>query len=275
MGLASVGVAFLVVLIVERWWSANAALAAIAALALIASLVLFWRERAARRRGVEASAALATARREAEDSNKAMSRLLATAGHDMRQPLHAMTLYVSVLEGRLQSDAERELLANIDSAAQSMGRLFTSLLDCTRLEAGLLQCEVTEFSLGDLLAEVAAHSAEAGERDGARVCVAPAAVYVRTDPDLLEIILRNLTSSAVKHAKGGRVLLGCRRVGAQVRIEVHDAGRTPAADGPDLGLSIAQRIARLLDHTLSVKSKPGRGSVFSIVVPRGRRRWVV
>jgi CheY-like chemotaxis protein/anti-sigma regulatory factor (Ser/Thr protein kinase) len=174
------------------------------------------------------------------------------------------------------------MLGKMDSAVRSMTRLFNALLDLARLEAGVLKPEVVDFAMEGLLTDVAEHAVGAIE-----VRVAPTTLNVRSDPDLLEIILRNLAGNAVKHSKGGRVLIGCRRVGRDVRIEVHDDGGGIApeklgsmfgefvrgedargTEGMGLGLAIVDRMAKLLGHPLSVSSTLGGGSVFAVTVPR-------
>lgn len=226
-------------------------------------------------------------RRAAEEADRAKSRFLAAASHDMRQPLHALALYISALERRVEGPQAREILANMDGAVRAMTRLFTALLDMARLEAGVLKPEPLDFSICDLLHEVAEHSLDLRGRRQVQVVVVPTTLQVHTDPDLLEIVLRNLASNAVKHSKGGRVLLGCRRMGSAVKIEVRDDGEGIASDklqqlfaefvrgegahgteGVGLGLSIVQRLTKLLGHPLSVRSEVGRGSVFAVTVPR-------
>lgn len=229
---------------------------------------------------------LEVSRRRAQEADAAKSRFLAAASHDLRQPLHALALYISTLERRIESEQAREILGNMDSAVRSMSRLFTALLDLARLEAGILKPEPTAFNVGDLLREIAAQSAD--PRGGkTRIRVMATDLQGLSDPDLLEIALRNLVSNAVKHSKGGRVLLGCRRRGDEVRIEVHDDGEgipedqlerlfsefvrgehAGSTEGIGLGLAIVERMAKLLGHKLSVSSRVGCGTVFSIVLPR-------
>lgn len=229
---------------------------------------------------------LLTARNSAQEANDAKSRFLATASHDMRQPLHALALYISTLERRVESPQARDILGNMDGAVRAMTRLFAALLDLARLEAGSLKPELMDFPLGPLLREIAAQSVD--PRTGAGIRLVTPSLEVHSDPDLLEVIVRNLASNAVKHSKG-EVLLGCRRVGDFVRIEVHDNGQgipedqiqrlfsefvrgqeAGSAEGIGLGLAIVERMAKLLDHQLSVRSETGRGSVFSITVPLAR-----
>ena len=279
----------------RRTRALQAGLVTTSILALLYAVTALIVERFAARRTADLQMQLATdleaARESAEDADRAKSRFLAAASHDMRQPLHAMALYISALERRVESEQAREILANMDSAVRAMTRLFTALLDMARLEAGVLKPEPLDFSIGELLQEVADHSLDVRGRKDVKVTVAPTTVQVRTDPDLLEIALRNLASNALKHSRGGRVLLGCRRVGEAVRIEVRDDGEGIAADelqglfsefvrgaraggteGVGLGLAIVDRMTRLLGHELTARSTLGRGSVFAITVPRARDR---
>lgn len=234
-----------------------------------------------------AHAEMAKAQWEADQANAAKSRFLAAASHDMRQPLHALSLYLASLARRVDSADGQRILANMESAVRAMTRMFSALLDLARLEAGVLRPEPVTFPLGDLLADVAHQAAEV-DRDGQhRITVLPTRLEVRSDPDLLEIVLRNLAVNAVKYAGAGRVLIGCRRAGDSVRIEVHDTGpgippdrleelfgefvrgdATRSVEGLGLGLSIVDRLARLLDHPIAARSEVGRGSVFSVTAPR-------
>lgn len=248
-------------------------------------------ERAAARRAERLHAQfmkqIDAARQAAEMSERAKSRFLAAASHDMRQPLHALALYISALERRVENPEAREILVSMDGAVGAMTRMFTALLDMARLEAGVLKPEPVDFAVDGLLQDVAEYSAEVPGRTKVRVVVAPTTLRAHSDPDLLEIVLRNLASNAVKHSQGGRVLLGCRRVGGAVRIEVRDDGkgiaeeeighlfgefvrgeRAGGAEGVGLGLAIVERISKLLGHPLSVRSQVGRGSVFVVTVPR-------
>ena len=270
----------------------QAGLAAATVLALLIALATLAHERRTAGRAAAAQKRLndeiIESVHRAEEADKAKSRFLAAASHDLRQPLHALSLYIATLDRRIESDQAREILSKMDGAVRSMGRLFTALLDLARLEAGILKPTPVAFDIDDLLRDVAEQSVDPSGRR-ARVDVAESGLLVHSDPDLLEIVLRNLVSNAVKHSKGGRVLLGCRRAGQEVRIEIHDNGQGIAEDqlerlfsefvrgeqagsteGVGLGLAIVERIAKLLGHRLSVRSQVGRGSVFGITVPRTR-----
>lgn len=261
----------------------QAALAILTMTSLLIALGAIVLERASTRR---AAAAIEAERQRAQEADRAKSRFLAAASHDMRQPLHALALYISALERRIDTEQGREILGNMEGAVRSMSRMFTALLDLARLEAGILRPEPMAFQIQGLLEDVVEQAVD--PRGGkAQVRVAPTDLWVHSDPDLLEIAIRNLVSNAVKHSKGGRVLVGCRRVDGLVRIEIHDDGRgmppemldtifaefvrgeaAQSTEGVGLGLAIVERMAKLLGHGLSVSSTPGRGTVFCITAPR-------
>ncbi|WP_156398307.1 ATP-binding protein [Caulobacter sp. Root1455] len=229
---------------------------------------------------------LAVARSAAESAAQGKSRFLAAASHDMRQPLHALALYLAALERRVETTEAKEILTNMDSAVRVMTRLFSALLDLARLEAGVLRPEVSAFEIGGLLQDVAAVSSELNTSYESRITVVPTNLKVLSDADLLEIVVRNLASNAIKYSNGGRVLIGCRRAGDWVRVEVHDDGPgipserlkdmftefvrgegVGATEGVGLGLSIVQRLTDMLGHELTVRSREGSGSIFAITLP--------
>jgi signal transduction histidine kinase/CheY-like chemotaxis protein len=235
-------------------------------------------------------AALLLARNAAEQANAAKSRFLVAANHDMRQPLQSLSLYTAALQG---SDrvAERETICEeMSSAIQAMGTMLDVLLDIENLEDGHVRVEIAEFPVSDLLAFVEREFRLPAREKGIGLRVLPSTLVIRSDPVLLERIVQNLVSNAVSYTRDGKVVVGCRRSGDSVRIEVWDSGvgvaeeelqtifedyyqvDNPARDrrkGLGLGLAIAQRIAKLLDHRIIVRSKLGEGSLFAIQVPRG------
>ncbi len=239
-------------------------------------------------RVVERTALLETAKREAEHANDAKSRFLTAIGHDLLQPLHAAQLFVDSLDRQLgtpaSGDSPRETLRQLGGALDSTGDLLNGLLDMSRLEAGGLVPAARAFPLNEVLEPLAAQfRALAGEHGLAFACH-PTRAWVHTDPQLLRRVLQNFLANAVRYTARGRVVLGVRRVGGRLRIEVHDTGPGIAEEaharifeefrrgeeapgqGLGLGLSIADRIARLLHAPLSLRSRPGRGSVFSVLV---------
>ncbi|MDQ2955134.1 MAG: ATP-binding protein, partial [Pseudomonadota bacterium] len=225
--------------------------------------------------------------RQLELANSYKSRFLAAASHDLRQPLHALNLFVAQL--RAESDpAERSrLVARIDAAVSAMNELFDALLDMSKLDAGVLVPNLTEFPVEHLLKRMETTFAAAAREKGLRLRVVPGSAWIRSDFILLERILLNLVSNAVRYTPGGGVVVGCRRRGEQLRIDVWDsgvgipedqqgnifgefyqlAGREPDRGGLGLGLSIVDRLGSLLGHAIELNSRPGKGSRFSISVP--------
>ncbi len=225
---------------------------------------------------------------QAERANRAKSRFLAAASHDLRQPLQALGLFLHVLGGRIQKAENKEIMERIDQSLEAMGGLLNALLDVSKLEAGMVVAEMAEVPVGALLEHIATEFREQAERKGLGFRVVPTGVAIDSDPTLTENMVRNLVSNAVRYTREGRVLVGCRRRGDRVRIEVHDTGpgipadrlddifeefvqlENPARDrsrGLGLGLAIVSRTARLLGHTVHVTSTPGKGSVFAIEAP--------
>jgi two-component system, sensor histidine kinase len=236
--------------------------------------------------------ALSAAKEEADRSNVAKSRFLAAASHDLRQPLHALGLFAGALEDGVRDPEARDLVSKIQDSTRALEEMFDALLDVSRLDAGVMDVHVTDLSLLPLLQRLEAEFTPQAQRKGLRLRVMPSRLAVRSDPVLLSRIMQNLVSNAVRYTDRGRIVVGCRRRGGQVRLEVADTGRgiaperrgeifeefhrvepDPArtGEGLGLGLSIVERLARLLDHRIEVDSTPGRGSVFRITVPRASR----
>lgn len=231
---------------------------------------------------------LLEARIEAERANRARSRFFAVANHDLRQPLAALSLFVGALENRLKDPTSRDILRAMNTALATIKNLVDAHLDIARIDAGTLRVEPVGHSVNGLLTRMALEFAGPARQKGLILHVAPCSAVIRSDRDLLERILRNLLSNAVRYTSSGRILLGCRRQGDRLRIEVWDTGPGIPADQLDiifeefyrgntpstsesggfgLGLSIVDRLSRLLDHSLSVRSREGKGSVFAITVP--------
>lgn len=231
--------------------------------------------------------------RELELANLAKSRFIAVASHDLRQPLHALGLFVGQLREHVPSSAGRQLVERIDSAVVNMNELFAALLDISKLDAGVLVPEVTEFPASHLLKRMDTTFAAAASAKELSLRVVPSSLWVRSDIILLERILQNLVSNAVRFATDGRVVIGCRRRGDELCIEVCDSGpgipkdrqrdifgEFTQLDGPHqdlqrglgLGLAIVDRLCRLLGHRIELASTPGSGSRFSIFVPLAPRR---
>jgi two-component system CheB/CheR fusion protein len=234
--------------------------------------------------------ALAAVKRQAELANLGKSRFLAAASHDLRQPLQTISLLQEVLARTVKDSSALKLVAKIGETLGAMSGILNTLLDINQLEAGIVVPVLADFPINDLLDQLRAQFAYHAQAQGLEWRVAPCGLTVSSDRNLLDQILRNLLSNAIKYTSKGKVLLGCRRRGDALRIEVWDTGiGIPPAQlntifeefrqldnvarersrGLGLGLSIAQRLADLLGHTIDVRSRPDHGSVFSIEVPLG------
>ncbi|MEZ0303811.1 MAG: response regulator [Hyphomicrobiaceae bacterium] len=234
---------------------------------------------------------LEAAKSEAERANVGKSRFLAAASHDLRQPLQTISLLQGMLEKRVHDEATRRLVHRLDETVRTMSSVLDKLLDINQLEAGIVRPAIVDFPISRLLEEMRTEFTYHTETNGLGWRVVPSGLTVRSDPRLLEQILRNLLSNAVKYTAGGRLLLGCRRRADMLRIEVWDTGAgipelelqaifeefhqldNPARErskGLGLGLAIVQRLSDLLGHKIDVRSRLGTGSVFSIEVPLGR-----
>jgi signal transduction histidine kinase/integral membrane sensor domain MASE1 len=227
--------------------------------------------------------------RQLELANTAKSRFLAMASHDLRQPLHALGLFVAQLRTPLQSGEERtRTIEQVDAAAREMNEMFNSLLDISKLDAGVLTPKTVEFPIARLLQKVETTFGQAARDKGLRLRVMRNDTWVRSDTLLFERILFNLVSNAVRHTLRGGIIVGSRRRGEMLRIEVWDSGpgipedqrqnifgeffQLPAPErdrygGLGLGLAIVDRLRRLLGHQIELTSTVGRGSRFTILVP--------
>ena len=235
--------------------------------------------------------ALEAAKSEAERANVGKSRFLAAASHDLRQPLQTISLLQGMLEKRVRDEATLKLVRRLDETVSTMSSMLDKLLDINQLEAGIVRPAKVEFPINRLLEEMRTEFTYYTATSGLAWRVVPSSLVVRSDPRLLEQILRNLLSNAVKYTTQGRLLLGCRRRHDKLRIEVWDTGPgipevelqaifeefhqldNPARErskGLGLGLAIVQRLADLLGHKIDVRSRLGVGSVFTIEVPFGR-----
>ena len=234
-------------------------------------------------------AALEAAKKLAERANLGKSRFLAAASHDLRQPLQTLFLMQGILATTVEDPAALKLVTGFGESLDAMSSLLNKLLDINQLEAGIVNPAVADFPIGELLERLQRDFAYQAEAKGLACRVVSSRQTVHSDPTLLEQMVRNLLSNALKYTDHGKVLLGCRRRGDRLRIEVWDTGLgisegqltaifeefhqldNPArerARGLGLGLSIVQRLGDLLGHKVDVRSIPGRGSVFAIEVPR-------
>ena len=226
--------------------------------------------------------------RQLEAANQAKSRFVAAASHDLRQPLHALGLFVAQLHGRLRAAERSQIVGRIKNALSAMNELFSALLDISKLDAGATTVNITVFPVAQLLAHAETTFAGAAREKKLSFRALPSDAWVRSDFILLEQIVFNLITNALRYTHGGGVLVGCRKRGDQLRIEVWDSGIGIPPDQHDkifgefyrlgepdrdrraglgLGLAIVDRLCRLLDHPIEVKSTVGKGSVFAVTVP--------
>jgi len=238
----------------------------------------------------DATRALMVQKNAAEQATKAKSRFIAAASHDLRQPLHAIGLFTSTLQRRTEGTELQPIVADLTKAVAVMDRLFNSLLDISRLDAGTLQATSRAFPLDRLFAQLAAEYSDAAAQKHLRLRVRSTRAIIVSDELLLHRILTNLMANAIRYTpNNGSVLLACRSRGEMIQIEVRDSGIGIAHDkhrdiflefyqigdasgdrmmGLGLGLAIVSRLARLLGSKVDVRSAPGRGSVFSLLVRR-------
>jgi signal transduction histidine kinase/CheY-like chemotaxis protein len=236
----------------------------------------------------KANALLQARREEAEQASQAKTRFLASASHDLRQPLHTISLLVGVLRRQEVTPQVGQLVGHIQSSISAMEALFVGLLDISRLDAGMSRPVLGDHALAELLHRVAASHAPEAEHKRLRLTVVPSRCAVRTDAVLLERVLANLVSNAIRYTERGRVLVGCRRRPGAIELQVWDTGigiapaqlphvfdeffqvGNPERDrskGLGLGLAIVKRTLDLLGHPHTLRSAPGRGSRFSILLP--------
>ena len=272
----------------ERVLGAQATILAITLGALVLA-ALFSERRLHESAILEREARLQDAWKSAELANRAKSSFLAAASHDLRQPLQTLKLLQAALETHYPNDEARKLVAGIGQSLDTMTSILSSLLDVNSLESGNLHASVSEFSLNEIIEPLAGDFVGPVEERGLRLCVVRSGLIIRSDRRMLAEMIRNLLSNAVRYTDRGRILLGCRRVGDNVRIEVWDSGvgitedqlphifdeyyrGTDSAErgGFGLGLAIVKRLGDILDHRVEVHSIPGKGTRLFIEVPRGR-----
>ncbi|MEJ0036078.1 MAG: hybrid sensor histidine kinase/response regulator [Gammaproteobacteria bacterium] len=226
----------------------------------------------------------------AEEANVAKSRFLASASHDLRQPVHAMSLFVAALRAHEMNPEARGLLDHIETSVRSLSGLFGGLLDISRLDAGVVEVRRTAFAIQPIVNRVCKDYQSEAARKGLTLRVRATRAFVDSDPILFERILRNIVANAVSYTDRGAVLVGCRRNSQRLRVQVWDTGHgiepherplvfqefyqigNPERDrtrGVGLGLAIVKRLTLLLDHPLELRSEAGKGTCFSIDVPLG------
>lgn len=242
---------------------------------------------------------LARAKAEAEDANLSKTRFLAAASHDILQPLNAARLYSTTLLERAGDGAPAQdtapLARNVDASLEAVEEILTSLLEISRLDAGAMKPEISTFRVNDILRQLRIEFEPIARGKGLRLAFVGSDLAIRSDRRLLRRLLQNLISNAIKYTLSGRVLVGCRRTKGHLRIEVWDTGLgipeakqkivfqeferldegARTARGLGLGLSIVERIARVLDHRIGLRSTPRKGSVFTVIAPLSAERPAV
>ena len=232
---------------------------------------------------------LSRAWKTAEMADRAKSSFLAAASHDLRQPLQSLRFLQAALEPHHPSGEARNLVAGIGRSLDTMTSILSSLLDVNGLESGNLRPSVSEFSLSEIFESLDEDFVAPLEEKGLRLRIIRSGLVIRSDRRMLAEMIRNLLSNAVRYTDRGRILLGSRRAGDNVRIEVWDSGvgitedqlphifdeyyqGTDSAErgGFGLGLAIVKRLGEILDHKVEVRSISGKGTRFFIEVPRGR-----
>jgi signal transduction histidine kinase len=228
------------------------------------------------------------ARVKSEEANRSKSQFLASASHDLRQPLHALSLLTALLNEVAEDARVREVGQHIDRSVQSLDRLFSALLDLSKLDAGAVVPEPRDLDMAEFIERLSVEYRPKAENKALRYAVDCAPVWVRADPILLERILRNLLENAVRFTGAGDVAVRFRRSGADGVLSVSDTGigipkeehgrifeefyqlQNSGRDrqkGLGLGLSVVKRLAELLGYRVALNSNPGRGSMFSVVLP--------
>jgi len=236
------------------------------------------------------------AKEQAETANRAKTSFLAAASHDLRQPVQALLLFNNVLQGRLKGHPAGQIVARMKQSIDALQMLLESLLDISKLDAGVVIAKPETCSLAGICDRLVSEYAIRARRKGLKLHAAACGYWTITDPALMERVVRNLLENAIRYTESGSILLGCRRRGERVLLQVIDTGIGIPADQVDavfqefrqlgnperdrtkglgLGLSIVRRLLGLLGHRLTVRSEPGRGTTFSIDLPRLDRPAVV
>jgi PAS domain S-box-containing protein len=228
------------------------------------------------------------------DASRAKSRFLAAASHDLRQPIQALSILNSVARKSATDEFHQNIIAKQQKSLDSMAGLLNALLDISKLEAGMVKADITDCAVQEIFDSLRAEFEEQAQAKGLELVIEPCSDVARSDSRLLTQILENFLSNAIRYTRVGIVRLRCMHREAFIRLEVVDTGLGIAPDDIDhifeefhqlgegtkrpeglgLGLSIVKRTAELLGCDLDVNSKPGEGSVFSVVVPQGESAGV-
>ncbi|MBX3667590.1 MAG: response regulator [Rhodocyclaceae bacterium] len=249
------------------------------------------------KRIADATAELQAQKEGAEHARTQMRQFLGAASHDLRQPLQALGLFCRALRRHVADSEGEHLVGRIERATLTLDNTLEALLDINKFDAGVVQATTQDFPLAPLLENLRATFSPTAAERGLRFKVRPSALWCHSDPLLLERIVANLVANALRYTEHGGVVLGCRRAGDEIRIEIWDTGRGIAADkiplifreferggvqeqkfeerGLGLGLAIVDRLARLLKHRVDCQSTPARGSVFRVHLARARPRFAL
>ena len=235
--------------------------------------------------------ALRRAKAEADAANHSKTRFLAAVSHDLLQPLNAARLFTSALDEHTLPEASRRLVGNIGRSLKDVESLLGTLVDISRLDAGVLEPDIAPFPVATLLDTLAEEYRQMATGRGLMLRYVPCGVVVESDLSLLARVVRNFLTNAIRYTESGRILLGCRRRPEGLEILVGDTGpgipeaqreeiflefrragsrREQPDRGLGLGLAIVDRIAGMLGHPLRLASRPGKGALFSLIVPYGR-----
>ena len=238
-----------------------------------------------------AEARLREAKREAEQANLSKTKFLAAVSHDLLQPLNAARLFTGALLEHQVPPASAGLIRNVSNSLEDVESLLGTLVDVSKLDAGVIKPDVTSFAVADLLDNIAAEYRQIASSEGLSLDFIPSSALVKSDPQLLARVLRNFLTNAIRYTPKGRVVLGCRRRPGVLSIEVWDTGAGIAEDklgeifqefkrgepvrntqdrGLGLGLAIVDKIVRMLGHRIRVSSRVGHGSCFAVEVPYAR-----
>ncbi|GGK72809.1 hybrid sensor histidine kinase/response regulator [Amphritea balenae] len=233
---------------------------------------------------------LRQAKYDADAANIGKTRFLAAASHDLLQPLNAARLFISALAQQQHTGETRQLVDNLDGSLKAAEGLITTILDISKLDAGALEPNLSHFSIDTMFDNLSAEFTALADEKNLEFRFVKCSQVVHSDQQLLRRILQNFLSNAIRYTQEGKILLGCRRQGNNLQIEAWDTGvgiaedklgevfeefrridnpKHSQVDGLGLGLAITERIARMLQHTLNVRSWPGKGTVFSVNVPLG------
>ncbi|MGD9784609.1 MAG: NahK/ErcS family hybrid sensor histidine kinase/response regulator [Hyphomicrobiaceae bacterium] len=248
---------------------------------------------------LEVNAALAVAKAHADEANLDKTRFLAAASHDILQPLNAARLYATSLRERPLAVSEAQLARNVDASLAAVEEIFSALIEISRMDAGRLDPELSDFPLSEIFEQLAVEFEPLAKEKALTLRTAATSQWVRSDRRLLRRVLQNLVSNAIKYTRSGSVLMGARRSGNHLVVQILDTGPGIPADKKDvifkefqrlegpgsnvrglgLGLSIVERICRILDHPIQLTSAPRRGSTFAVRVaraaPQERREAIV